>query len=189
MEMGLNQDVTYQSRVFHIQTEDSGLAHGVIRTHIYSGGTILKSLSDHYQEESDTGLIESEVIRIKMKALHREALRLLQSGSLDRSIYLMQNATAKRSKNKKNPSPKAKATTPKVQHDSTSSDSNDQRTQKIDGKSLLFGVGITQSFIPYGETTTPLTQWELEALLYQPNLSETKLGVLTHESNSKRKGV
>jgi len=49
--LGYNNNVRHKNRVFHIQTEDSGIKHPHIITHLFmDGGRILKSLKTSYAE-------------------------------------------------------------------------------------------------------------------------------------------
>ena len=49
--LGYNNNVRHKNRVFHIQTEDSGVKHPHIITHLFmDGGRILKSVKTSYAE-------------------------------------------------------------------------------------------------------------------------------------------
>ena len=49
--LGYNNNVRHKNRIFHIQTEDSGVKYGHIITHLFmDGGRILKSVKTSYSE-------------------------------------------------------------------------------------------------------------------------------------------
>ena len=50
--LGFNNNFKHKGSVYHIQTEDSGIKHPHIITHLFAdGGRILKSIKTHgYQE-------------------------------------------------------------------------------------------------------------------------------------------
>ena len=81
--LGFNNNVRHKTRVFHIQTEDSGVNHPHIITHLFmDGGRILKSVKKSYAEHVGTDGM-SDVVRNMMKEQHKEMLRSLKSGEFD----------------------------------------------------------------------------------------------------------
>ena len=49
--LGYNNNIRHKNRVFHIQTEDSGVRHPHVITHLFmDGGRILKSVKTSYAE-------------------------------------------------------------------------------------------------------------------------------------------
>lgn len=85
MIQGFNHNIRYGGRVFHVQTEDSGLANPHITTHLYHGGTIVASKKTSYADiiTSDR---RDEVIREIMKEQHRQMLLDLRDGRLDENL-------------------------------------------------------------------------------------------------------
>jgi hypothetical protein len=85
MIQGFNHNVRYGGRVFHVQTEDSGLTNPHIITHLYHGGTIVASTKTSYADilTSDR---RDQAIRELMKEQHRRMLLDLRDGRLDRSL-------------------------------------------------------------------------------------------------------
>ena len=73
----------YQGRVFHIQTEDSGVNHPHIITHLFmDGGRILKSIKTSYaQHVGIDGM--SETVRVMMKDQHKGMVIALKEGQFD----------------------------------------------------------------------------------------------------------
>lgn len=84
--LGYNNNVRHRSRVFHIQTEDSGVNSPRIMTHLFAdGGRIVKSTRTDYSE-----YLEREdmavVVKNMMKEQHKAMFVALRSGELDRLI-------------------------------------------------------------------------------------------------------
>lgn len=86
---GYNSNICYLGRLFHIQTEDSGVSKGHIYTHLYCGGVILASEKvdyDHQDHDQDHDTQASEHILELMKRSHRAMLRRLCHGELNARI-------------------------------------------------------------------------------------------------------
>jgi hypothetical protein len=94
MIQGFNHNIRYGDRLFHVQTEDSGLANPHIITHLYHGGTIIASKKTSYADilTSDR---RDQVIREIMKEQHRKMLLDLRDGRLDASLAAFKLAPAK----------------------------------------------------------------------------------------------
>jgi hypothetical protein len=79
MLVGYNDNITYKGKVYHVQTEDSGIKNPVIITLLYYKGTILSSKKTDYSH-----LIESpdmkNTVREVMKAQHKAMLHELHEG-------------------------------------------------------------------------------------------------------------
>ncbi|WP_394832853.1 hypothetical protein LVJ94_40765 [Pendulispora rubella] len=84
--LGYNNNVRHKSRVFHIQTEDSGVRHPHIITHLFmDGGRILKSVKKSYSEHLGTeGL--ADVVRQMMKEQHKAMFIALRGGHFDHLV-------------------------------------------------------------------------------------------------------
>jgi len=81
--LGYNNNVRHRRRIFHIQTEDSGVNNPLIRTHLFAdGGRIVKSTRTDYSEhlESDDMKV---VVKNLMKEQHKGMFVALRSGELD----------------------------------------------------------------------------------------------------------
>ena len=69
--LGYNNNVRHKNRIFHVQTEDSGIKHPHIITHLFmDGGRILKSIKKSYAEHVGTDGM-SDVVRNMMKEQHK----------------------------------------------------------------------------------------------------------------------
>jgi hypothetical protein len=86
MITGFNTNVRYSGRVFHVQTEDSGLKNPHVISHLYFGGTILASEKRDYAQLLDQGGDLTGAIRSLMEEQHRKMLEGLKSGDFDAVI-------------------------------------------------------------------------------------------------------
>lgn len=81
--LGYNNNVRHKNRVFHIQTEDSGVKHPHIITHLFmDGGRILKSVKTSYAEHLGADGM-SETVKQMMKAQHKAMFIALRDGQFD----------------------------------------------------------------------------------------------------------
>ncbi len=81
--LGYNNNVRHKNRVFHIQTEDSGVKHPHIITHLFmDGGRILKSVKTSYAEHVGKDKL-GDVVRQMMKDQHKSMFRALRDGEFD----------------------------------------------------------------------------------------------------------
>lgn len=89
--LGFNNNVRHKGRVFHIQTEDSGIRHPHIITHLFAdGGRILKSTKTSYAEHlGRPGM--AETVRGMMQEQHKAMFIALRDGQYD---YLFDESAA-----------------------------------------------------------------------------------------------
>jgi hypothetical protein len=81
--LGYNNNVRHKNRVFHIQTEDSGIKRPHIITHLFmDGGRILKSVKTSYAEHVGNDKL-GDVVRQMMKEQHKAMFRALRDGEFD----------------------------------------------------------------------------------------------------------
>jgi hypothetical protein len=89
--LGYNNNVRHKNRVFHIQTEDSGVNHPHIITHLFmDGGRILKSVKKSYAEHVGVDGM-SDTVRGLMKEQHKAMFIALRDGQFD---YLVDGGPA-----------------------------------------------------------------------------------------------
>jgi len=86
MVLGFNHNIMYNGEVFHIQTEDSGIASPHIITLLYRGGTIISSKKTSYADIIKVEDLE-KVVEELMKDQHKEMLRRLKSGDFDEKAF------------------------------------------------------------------------------------------------------
>lgn len=84
--LGFNNNVRHQGRIFHIQTEDSGVKYPRIVTHLFAdGGRILKTTRTDYAEHVGREDMAA-VVRRMMKEQHKGMFIALRSGEYDALI-------------------------------------------------------------------------------------------------------
>jgi hypothetical protein len=84
--LGYNNNIRHKSRVFHVQTEDSGVRHPHIITHLFmDGGRILKSVKTSYAEHLGVDKM-ADVVRQMMKEQHKAMLMALRDGQYDELV-------------------------------------------------------------------------------------------------------
>lgn len=84
--LGYNNNVKHKGRLFHIQTEDSGVAHPHVITHLFmDGGRILKSVKRSYAEHVGSDGMK-ETVRQLMKEQHKGMFIALRDGQFDHLI-------------------------------------------------------------------------------------------------------
>ena len=83
--LGYNHNLKYRGRVYHVQTEDSGLDNPHVHTHLFHDGTILSTLRQDYQDLLNTPDWESQ-LRGRMQGQHKDMMKSLVKGSCDDKI-------------------------------------------------------------------------------------------------------
>jgi hypothetical protein len=80
---GLNHNVRFKGKIYHVQTEDSGVNKPHITTILYEGGTILARKRTSYADMVTSDHLQ-HVVRDLMKNQHKEMLRALKSGRFEK---------------------------------------------------------------------------------------------------------
>ncbi len=81
--LGYNNNVRHHGKVFHIQTEDSGVQHAHIFTHLFAdGGRIIATKKTSYQKHLGTSRFP-EVVKKLMQAQHKAMFIALRDGLFD----------------------------------------------------------------------------------------------------------
>lgn len=81
--LGFNNNVKHRGRLFHIQTEDSGIRHPHVITHLFmDGGRILKSIKTSYSQHLGSDRL-AQTVRDLMKAQHKTMFIALRDGQFD----------------------------------------------------------------------------------------------------------
>ncbi len=81
--LGYNHNVRYAARLWHVQTEDSGVQAPHIYTHLFCDGTILASKKVDYDPTSEVASVQR-----LMQTQHKLMLKELKSGVFDAKIEL-----------------------------------------------------------------------------------------------------
>ncbi|MBK6518260.1 MAG: hypothetical protein IPG04_30075 [Polyangiaceae bacterium] len=85
-QLGFNNNVRHKGLVFHIQTEDSGVKHPHIITHLFAdGGRILKSQKTSYAEFLGEQEL-SKKVRSLMQEQHKAMFIALRAGKFDHML-------------------------------------------------------------------------------------------------------
>jgi hypothetical protein len=79
---GFNHNISHAGRVFHVQTEDSGVNNPNIITHLFVGGNILASKKTSYSELLKAENLQ-ELVRQLMEDQHKQMLRNVVTGAYD----------------------------------------------------------------------------------------------------------
>ena len=81
--LGFNNNVRHRGRIFHIQTEDSGVKFPRIVTHLFAdGGRIVKTTRTDYTEHLEKTDMAA-VVRGMMKEQHKAMFAALRAGEMD----------------------------------------------------------------------------------------------------------
>ncbi|HZS37757.1 MAG TPA: hypothetical protein VFF06_13060 [Polyangia bacterium] len=79
--LGYNHNVRYAGRLWHVQTEDSGVNSPHVFTHLFHDGTILATKRFDYDPLSEIGVVQK-----LMQSQHKAMLRELKAGVFDEKI-------------------------------------------------------------------------------------------------------
>ena len=82
MVVGFNHNIKHKGKVYHVQTEDSGVENPHVITHLFVGGNILASKKTSYADILNAENL-AEVVRELMEEQHKEMLRNLINGVYD----------------------------------------------------------------------------------------------------------
>jgi hypothetical protein len=80
---GFNTDVKHEKKVFHVQTEDRGLANPVVESLVYVGGEILLSKKSPYGDLITGDRVDEKALREMMDLQHRRVIEAVRRGRLD----------------------------------------------------------------------------------------------------------
>lgn len=83
MILGINQNIPFKGKTYHIQTEDGGLKNPSVTTVLFIGGTTLASKKTSYADIVKSAQLE-EVIKDIMKEQHKSMLLDLKNGRIEK---------------------------------------------------------------------------------------------------------
>ena len=84
--LGFNNNVRHKGKLFHIQTEDSGVRHPHVITHLFTdGGRIIKTTKTAYAEHLGAENMAA-IVRQLMKEQHKAMFVALRDGLFDPAI-------------------------------------------------------------------------------------------------------
>src|SRR5439155_196126 len=78
--LGFNHNIRYGGRLYHVQTEDSGVNNPHIFTHLFHAGTIIASKRANYDADADDAAVQKV-----MQTQHKAMLKELKAGAFARS--------------------------------------------------------------------------------------------------------
>ena len=84
-QLGYNHNIPHRGRLYHVQTEDSGVSKAHIFTHVFYDGTIIASNKVEYDPEADVGDLDRHIVGL-MQESHKAMIRQLRRGSFDEKI-------------------------------------------------------------------------------------------------------
>lgn len=102
MITGFNTDIEHNGVVYHVQTEDKGLASPLILSLVYSGGAILASKRTTYEDLIASGFSE-EVLARRLQHQHRLICAAVNAGRLED----LKRLNVRREDTPKQPAPRA----------------------------------------------------------------------------------
>ncbi len=79
---GFNTDIEHDGVVYHVQTEDKGLASPIILSLVYAGGTILASKRSPYEDLIAEGFSD-EALAERLKRQHKLICAAIHSGRIN----------------------------------------------------------------------------------------------------------
>jgi hypothetical protein len=90
-QLGYNHNIPHRGRLYHVQTEDSGVDKAHIFTHVFYDGTIIASNKVEYADRLATTDVDATVVRL-MQASHKDMIRRLRGGLFDEKIVSLVGA-------------------------------------------------------------------------------------------------
>ena len=74
----------HETKVFHVQTEDRGIANPVVESLVYVGGEILLSKKSPYKDLITGDRVDEKALREMMDLQHRRVIEAVRRGRLDK---------------------------------------------------------------------------------------------------------
>lgn len=84
-QLGYNHNIPHRGRLYHVQTEDSGVDRAHIFTHVFFDGTIIASNKVEYRDRLGESNLDPVIIGL-MQDSHKAMIRRLRSGDFDEKI-------------------------------------------------------------------------------------------------------
>lgn len=91
-QLGYNHNIPHRGRLYHVQTEDSGVDKAHIFTHVFYDGTIISSRKTEYKQQVATHADHAELDPIiigLMQESHKAMIKALRHGDFDEKIVLV----------------------------------------------------------------------------------------------------
>ncbi|HEY8379722.1 MAG TPA: hypothetical protein VIK91_24695 [Nannocystis sp.] len=84
-QLGYNHNIPHRGRLYHVQTEDSGIQRAHIFTHVFYDGTIISTNKVDYRDKLESENLDAVIIGL-MQESHKSMIRQLRSGAFDEKI-------------------------------------------------------------------------------------------------------
>jgi hypothetical protein len=84
-QLGYNHNIPHRGRLYHVQTEDSGVDKAHIFTHVFYDGTIISSRKTEYRDRLGEDNLDPTVIGL-MQDSHKTMIKSLRHGDFDAKI-------------------------------------------------------------------------------------------------------
>lgn len=84
-QLGYNHNIPHRGRLYHVQTEDSGVDKAHIFTHVFYDGTIISSRKVEYRDRLGEENVDAMVIGL-MQDSHKTMIKSLRHGDFDEKI-------------------------------------------------------------------------------------------------------
>jgi hypothetical protein len=84
-QLGYNHNIPHRGRLYHVQTEDSGVDKAHIFTHVFYDGTIIASNKILYKDKLAVDSLSQVVIGL-MQDSHKSMIKSLRGGEYDAKI-------------------------------------------------------------------------------------------------------
>ncbi len=84
-QLGYNHNIPHRGRLYHVQTEDSGITRAHIFTHVFYDGTIVASNKVDYKPKLESENLDAVIIGL-MQESHKSMIRQLRGGTFDEKI-------------------------------------------------------------------------------------------------------
>jgi len=83
MVTGINSDIDYNGKLYHVQTEDGGINNPIILTRIFCSGVLVTTRKTSYVYLLDMDGFK-DVVENLMKEQHNEMIQEIQNGKIVR---------------------------------------------------------------------------------------------------------
>ncbi len=94
MRFGHNTNVTVGEVLYHVQTEDRGVAHALIDTTVYYGGRVLHRRTSKYSDLLPLDAQREQTLERRVSSQHHAVMEELRSGALKMPQHLPSVAKA-----------------------------------------------------------------------------------------------
>ena len=83
MVTGINRDIDYNGKLYHVQTEDGGINNPIILTRIFCSGVLVTTRKTSYVYLLDMDGFK-DVVENLMREQHNEMIQEIQNGKMIR---------------------------------------------------------------------------------------------------------